>query len=68
MRDYAVISVIRAFDKITREEATPKRVRALIEGVGKLYLRQGILPAQGLGVVRSAATLQRLIVRARTTE
>jgi hypothetical protein len=60
-RDHAVVSIVQAYWYATHNSPTPKRVRALIEGVGRLYARHGLLPVQGLGAISSVKTLHRLI-------
>jgi hypothetical protein len=63
-RDHAVIAILRAYGHAKGERPTPKKTMALIEGIGKIYSKHGLLPAQGLGAISSAKTLHRLIRQA----
>jgi hypothetical protein len=63
-RDYAVIAILQVYGHAKGERPTPKKTMALIEGIGKIYSKHGLLPPQGLGAISSAKTLHRLIRQA----
>jgi hypothetical protein len=63
-RDNAVVTILQAYWVATGGQPTPKRTKLFIEKIENIFVRQGILPVGGLGVLKSAATLQRLIDQA----
>jgi hypothetical protein len=63
-RDNAVVAIFQAYWFATGEDPTPKRTKLFLNKIEDIFVRHRVLPAVGLGVTKSAATLHRLIEQA----